>query len=194
MPLEISNFISDLVASNPTGSDNKSTADDHLRLIKSTLKATFPNLSAPVTKTAAQINADYGPGNVLGAVSQAAGVPTGAVIHSGSNASGYFVKFADGTQICTMTAAFAAQVISTGQAVVLPFPAAFASTAFRVSVQATGNTSGGGSQDCVGALTSNGIYKDNSTTASALGLSSYAYRYPVTDGVAADVIVIGRWF
>lgn len=42
-------------------------------------------------------------GSVLGPVSQAAGMPTGAVIERGSNANGEFVRFADGTQICTGT-------------------------------------------------------------------------------------------
>jgi len=37
---------------------------------------------------------------VLGTVSQAGGVPTGAVIERGSNANGEYVRFADGTQIC----------------------------------------------------------------------------------------------
>lgn len=40
-------------------------------------------------------------GNILGTVSQAAGVPTGAVVERGSNANGEYVRFADGTQICT---------------------------------------------------------------------------------------------
>lgn len=39
-------------------------------------------------------------GNLLGTVSQASGVPTGAVIERGSNANGEYVRFADGTQIC----------------------------------------------------------------------------------------------
>ena len=42
----------------------------------------------------------YGPGNLLGSVSQSAGVPTGAVIERGTNANGKYVRFADGTQIC----------------------------------------------------------------------------------------------
>ncbi len=40
-------------------------------------------------------------GSLLGPVSQSAGVPTGRVIERGSNANGEFVRFADGTQICT---------------------------------------------------------------------------------------------
>jgi len=39
--------------------------------------------------------------NILGTVSQTGGVATGAIIQRGSNANGDFVRFADGTQICT---------------------------------------------------------------------------------------------
>ncbi|MEO1554792.1 MAG: DUF2793 domain-containing protein [Pseudomonadota bacterium] len=49
------------------------------------------------------MRADYGfgPGNVLGTVTQAGGQPTGALIERGSNANGTYLRFADGTQICT---------------------------------------------------------------------------------------------
>jgi hypothetical protein len=43
----------------------------------------------------------YAKGNILGTVSESSGVPTGAIIESGSNANGEFVKYADGTMICT---------------------------------------------------------------------------------------------
>ncbi|MGR3463615.1 hypothetical protein [Limimaricola sp.] len=39
--------------------------------------------------------------NIVGPVSQSGGVPTGAIIERGSNSNGEFVRFADGTQICT---------------------------------------------------------------------------------------------
>lgn len=46
MALETGTFVSDLVTSNPVGStDAKSQGDDHLRLIKSVLKTTFPDAS-----------------------------------------------------------------------------------------------------------------------------------------------------
>jgi hypothetical protein len=41
-----------------------------------------------------------GRADLLGTVSQTAGVPTGAVIERGSNTNGEYVRFADGTQIC----------------------------------------------------------------------------------------------
>jgi glutamate dehydrogenase/leucine dehydrogenase len=43
----------------------------------------------------------YSRDNILGTVSQSAGVPTGAIIERGSNANGEFVKYADGTMICS---------------------------------------------------------------------------------------------
>lgn len=56
MPLETGTYISDLNASNPTATDGKSAGDDHLRLIKSTVKATFPNISGAVTATHSELN------------------------------------------------------------------------------------------------------------------------------------------
>lgn len=47
----------------------------------------------------------FWPGNVLGTVSQAGGVPTGALIERGSNANGDYARFADGTQICWLSVA-----------------------------------------------------------------------------------------
>jgi len=43
----------------------------------------------------------YHEGNLLGAVSQSGGAPKGAVIERGANANGAYVRFADGTQMCT---------------------------------------------------------------------------------------------
>lgn len=42
----------------------------------------------------------YGPGNLVGPVAEAGGVPTGAVIESGATAGGAYTRWADGTQIC----------------------------------------------------------------------------------------------
>ena len=60
MGLETGTFIDDLVTSNPAATDGLSQADDHLRLIKTTLKNTFPNVDAAVTATPAQLNLTAG--------------------------------------------------------------------------------------------------------------------------------------
>lgn len=58
MPIETATTITDLVTTNPAASDAVSTADDHIRLIKGVLKATFPNFtSAPLNSTQAALDA-----------------------------------------------------------------------------------------------------------------------------------------
>jgi len=42
MGLESATYVADLVATNPTGSDQKSQGDDHLRLLKTVLQAELP--------------------------------------------------------------------------------------------------------------------------------------------------------
>jgi hypothetical protein len=42
----------------------------------------------------------YGPGNLLGVVSESGGAPTGAVVETGTTATGDYTRWADGTQIC----------------------------------------------------------------------------------------------
>lgn len=52
MGLEVATFINQLVPTNPIGAvDPKSQGDDHLRLIKSTIQNTFPNITGAVTAT-----------------------------------------------------------------------------------------------------------------------------------------------
>ena len=51
MTVESATYIGDLNASYPAGTDAKSEGDDHLRLIKSVLKTTFPNINGAVSAT-----------------------------------------------------------------------------------------------------------------------------------------------
>lgn len=48
MALETGTYVGDLTATNPTSTDPKSAGDDHLRLLKSVLRATFPGFSGAV--------------------------------------------------------------------------------------------------------------------------------------------------
>lgn len=48
MALESATYINDLVSTNPLSSDQRAQGDDHLRLIKAVVKATFPNASKPM--------------------------------------------------------------------------------------------------------------------------------------------------
>ena len=56
MALETSTYIDGLVATNPVATDGLSQADDHMRLIKSTIKSTFPSITGAVTSTHTEIN------------------------------------------------------------------------------------------------------------------------------------------
>ena len=56
MALESTTYIDGLVATNPTGTDPRSQGDDHIRLVKSTLRSTFPNITGAVTATHTELN------------------------------------------------------------------------------------------------------------------------------------------
>jgi hypothetical protein len=56
MALESATYINGLVETNPTSSDNISDGDNHIRLVKAVVKATFPNVTGAITGTHTQIN------------------------------------------------------------------------------------------------------------------------------------------
>lgn len=127
--------------------------------------------------------------NILGTVSQSSGVPTGALIEAGSNASGNFVKFADGTMICTRlvnlgSVAVTAAVGSLFNAIsgALPYAATFiASPDVTIKVVAPS-----------GAMWASG----GSTFPTASGTQPFAILSPTstTATIAVQVLAIGRWF
>jgi len=90
MSLEAATYVNQLVVSNPDGADPKGQGDDHLRLIKNTLKNTFPNLNAAVTVTPAEMNSLAGgllqvkTGMILLWSGSVATIPTGWVLCNGS--------------------------------------------------------------------------------------------------------------
>lgn len=49
LSLETATYVDSLVVSNPDGTDQRSTADDHLRLIKACIKRTFPLIAGAVS-------------------------------------------------------------------------------------------------------------------------------------------------
>ncbi|MFK3794707.1 hypothetical protein [Pseudomonas sp. NPDC088444] len=77
--------------------------------------------------------------NIVGTVGQANGIPTGAVIERGSNANGEYVRFADGTQICTVqlsinsTGTYAVGNVFGSDAYAANWPANFVAGTLRVS-------------------------------------------------------------
>lgn len=78
MALENATFINGLVESNPTSTDSVSQADDHIRLLKATIKATFPSVTGAITKTQAQLN---------DGLEKSGGTMTGALVLAGAPAA-----------------------------------------------------------------------------------------------------------
>ena len=127
--------------------------------------------------------------NILGTVSQSAGVPTGAIIQRGSNSNGEFVRFADGTQICWGLAE--ADLTSTSNQT-YTFPASFSSNgpiACAASIQVDGLFSG----------TSN----NNAVATAAIGtghtsFGSWIFRVNQPGTLSSTnrlrLSAIGRWF
>ena len=56
-PIESGAYIDSLVSTNPAATDPIGQSDDHLRLIKATIKATFPNITGAVTTNHTDLNA-----------------------------------------------------------------------------------------------------------------------------------------
>jgi len=130
----------------------------------------------------------YDWGNVLGTVSQSSGVPTGALIERGSNANGEYVRYADGTQICTFVAEVASLAIGTaflggfrafGQ--LWTFPAAF--------LAATVPSVAGSAQDSTGFSVAFATTGNLNTTwlITAITSQSAATR-------KASLLAVGRWY
>lgn len=118
MGLETGTYINSLVSTNPLGSDQKSQGDDHIRLLKSTIKATFPNITGAMTATHTELNLLDGATvstaeiNYLDITTLGTGAASKAVVPDGSGnytwpAGGVFTyaTLNDGTTTVTATAA-----------------------------------------------------------------------------------------
>lgn len=96
MPLETGTYISDLVSTNPASTDATSQGDDHLRLIKAALLATFPSITGAVTATHTALNgaaAIYSGTQVITAPVGAVGAPSYSFL--GDTDTGWYHSAAD---------------------------------------------------------------------------------------------------
>ncbi|NPD14041.1 DUF2793 domain-containing protein [Xinfangfangia sp. D13-10-4-6] len=140
------------------------------------------NAAQNLTLAGAQV---FSRGNILGAVAQAGGQPTGAVIERGSGANGEYIRLADGTQICWRSGLSAANVSTalgagfTSAAVAWTFPQPFvAGSAPVVS----------GMADGVDCWLSQAAPSVTAVSLRVLGLVSKAAAVPIR------VMAVGRWF
>lgn len=84
MPLESATYINSLNSSNPVSTDSVAQADDHIRLIKSTIKATFPNISGPVTASQSALNSPIPSGIIAMWSGSLLSVPSGWLLCDGT--------------------------------------------------------------------------------------------------------------
>jgi hypothetical protein len=124
--------------------------------------------------------------DIVGPVSQSGGIPTGAIVERGSNANGEYVRFADGTQICTYNAVFPITTSPVGSihrdtagVGAWSYPAAFAA-APAVSASAASNTAWTG----VGSASASQVNSVPVFAPTALSGTS----------VRVYFMAIGRWF
>lgn len=83
MPLESALYISDLNVANPASTDSVAQADDHIRLIKAAIKATFPNINGPVTASQSALNSPLPSGIIV--MWSGATAPAGWALCDGTN-------------------------------------------------------------------------------------------------------------
>lgn len=77
MAIENASYVNQLVPLNPLSTDSVSQADDHLRMIKSALLNTFPNLDSPITATPSQLNNPIPQGAIILWSGSSATIPLG---------------------------------------------------------------------------------------------------------------------
>ena len=131
--------------------------------------------------------------NIAGTVSQSSGVPTGAVIESGSNANGYYVKWADGTMMCAnlsgtsyLTNTGAGPVYVYNASITLTFPATFIAYPQVMDASRFGHPTNGN------AGTARGWVQPNTGATTACSLVIFGYQ--TTSGMFPGYIATGRWF
>jgi microcystin-dependent protein len=104
MALETGTYIDDLVSSNPPQSDSLTQSAGHLRLIKSTLLATFPNITGAVAATHTEIDA------AVDAVQAAQYIPAGSILPfaGSSTPSGYLLCYGQAVSRTTYSGLYTA--------------------------------------------------------------------------------------
>ena len=134
----------------------------------------------------------YAKNNILGTVSQSGGVPTGAIIESGSNANGEYVKYADGTMLCFVSLSYAT-IAAVSQDENYTFPATFAALPnFQITIQDNRDGTIGTSNATRVSNVSESLPTTNSGRIRAKAISGLSF---VTGGTwEIGIMLFGRWF
>lgn len=107
MGLETATYVDGLNSSNPAATDGLAQADDHIRLIKGTIKSTFPNLNAAVTADPTELNILDGATVTTAEVNHLSGVTSAVQTQLDAKAATSSPTISDPTFTGTTTAATA---------------------------------------------------------------------------------------
>lgn len=138
MGLETAQYINSLDETYPTGLDSRTTADDHLRLIKASLKRTFPSITSAIGVTDVQLN--YVMGLSSSAQDQINALITGKMYNSATAAFAISANWANSANYALSAGAasdatLAARAISADNAgsAVYAYSASFATSAYNAN-------------------------------------------------------------
>ncbi len=135
-------------------------------------------------------NKGYAQNSILGAVSQASGVPTGAIIERGSNANGEYIKFADGAMICTRYLSYTANITTATGSIFSEATSSAYTYAASFSINRPIVTAQGG-RAADNNIISATILDNGSQIAASLRMCNTAASAAV--GVSVFITAIGRW-
>ena len=130
--------------------------------------------------------------DIVGTVAQSGGIPTGAIIETGTNSNGTYTRFADGTQICGNIFTVTPSAWTTGDGSLryctvpdIAFPANFAATPWSINITARdGNVSGRAAQ----------ISYFNMSTTGLSGMYAINFVSASTSNFSFYYCAIGKWF
>lgn len=127
--------------------------------------------------------------DIVGTVSQSGGNPTGAIIERGSNANGDYIKFADGTLICTSTNRVANFVNASNINFSWVYPIAFVASVPAINVNIASSTVTTQRQ-----ITAVCAYSRSVVSALCAVLSIGQFVAADASAMYLDVCAIGRWY
>lgn len=193
VPASITELSTTAGNNSPGGSESPTTTDDYLRTLsafiaslrdsnagKQASNAILTALSG-LTGAAGSFPVFTGVSGmrvapIIGTVSQSSGVPSGALIESGSNANGRYRKYACGLLICTKSGS------ASGSGTTWTFPAGFATASVPPIVSVTPSA---------------GALPRYATTSSPTASSVVVYGWQTggaSSGVTVELTAIGYWF
>lgn len=187
MTIETATYISSLNSANPGASDAISEGDDHIRLLKSTIKATFPNVAGAATPSHTELNYVTGVTSAIQTQINAKAPsvsPTFTTPALGTPASGVLTN-------CTGTAsgltAGLANALAAGAAGQLPYQSGSGTTAFSAAGTAGQTLQSGGTGSPTWVTVSNSPIVPITATAS-LGAMTVTINPTVIDFRSSTVL------